>query len=211
MGSERQTNRGLFGHTRSALLATLYGHSEEWFHLRQLARLAGAGYGAVQRELKSLTEMGLVLRRSHGNQVLYCANHESPIFAEIRSLVAKTVGIHNILHSALTRFGSQIKIAFVYGSVARQQERPGSDVDLMILGEVDFGDLIGALGEAQQLAGREINPTVFPLPEFRSKLAKRNHFLETVMKDKKLFIVGNEHELGELAARQLAGTTREQR
>ena len=63
--------RGLFGQTRSALLAMLYGHADESFYLRQLARAVGSGHGALQRELKHLTDMGLILRRIQGNQVLY--------------------------------------------------------------------------------------------------------------------------------------------
>jgi len=71
---------GLFGRTRSALLTTLYGHMAQLFYLRQLVRAVGAGHGAVQRELKYLTGMGLIVRTTQGNQVLYQANRQSPIF-----------------------------------------------------------------------------------------------------------------------------------
>ena len=91
----------LFGHTRSALLGRLYGHSDESFYLRQLVRAVGAGHGALQRELKHLTDLGLIVRRVQGNQVLYQANSQSPIFSELKSLIAKTVGIHDAIRSAL--------------------------------------------------------------------------------------------------------------
>jgi hypothetical protein len=110
----------LFGHTRSALLAILYGHADQSFYLRQLARTIGAGNGAIQRELQHLTDMGLLVRRLQGNQVLYQANQQGPLFPEIKSLITKTVGIHGAIRSALVSFGSKIQIAFVYGSVARQ-------------------------------------------------------------------------------------------
>src|ERR1039458_5640737 len=93
--------RSLFGHTRSALLAMLYGHADQSFYLRQLVRTVGAGHGALQRELKHLTDMGLIVRTVQGNQVLYRANSQSPIFSEIKSLIAKTVGIHDVIRSAL--------------------------------------------------------------------------------------------------------------
>lgn len=194
-------DRSLFGRTRSALLSMFYGHSEESFYLRQLARTVGSGHGALQRELKHLTELGLLLRKTQGNQVLYRANPQSPIFPELKSLLAKTVGVHDIIRSALAPLGAEVQVAFVYGSVARQTEQPGSDVDLMVLGSVSFGEVVSALSSAQKALGREVNPTVFPVSEFRSKLAGGNHFLRSVIKEKKLFVLGNEHELAKLAAK----------
>ena len=198
--------RSLFGRTRSALLAMLYGHADQSFYVRQLVRAVGAGHGALQRELKHLTEMGLVLRRTQGNQVLYQANSQSPIFSEVKSLITKTVGIHDVIRSALVSLGSEIQIAFVYGSVARQKERADRDVDLMVLGNASFSDVVSALGPAQTALGREINPTLFPVSEFRSKLAAGNHFLRSVMKEKRLFVLGTDNELAKMASKQLAGS-----
>lgn len=204
-------SQSLFGHTRSALLVMLYGRPDESFYLRQLVRAVGTGHGALQRELKRLTDMGIIVRRSQGNQVLFQANVQSPIFPEIKSLITKTVGIHDVIRSSLASLGTEIRIAFVYGSVARQRERANSDVDLMVLGNAPFGEIVSALGPAQRALGREINPTVFAVDEFRSKLASGNHFLRSVMKEKKLFILGTENELAKLASKQLAGSTHKQR
>ncbi len=205
--SRQIAEQSLFGRTRSVLLAMIYGHADQSFYLRQLVRAVGGGHGAVQRELKHLTEMGLIVRRSQGNQVLYQANSRSPIFSEVKSLIAKTVGIHDVIRSALAPLGSEIQIAFVYGSVARQRERANSDVDLMVLGNAPFGEVVSSLGPAQGALGREINPTVFAVDEFRSKLASGNHFLRSVMKEKRLFVLGTENELAKLAAKQLAGSS----
>lgn len=200
--------QGLFGRTRAAVLAVLYGHADQSFYLRQLVRAVGTGHGALQRELQHLTNMGLILRTTQGNQVLYRANSQSPIFSEIKGLVTKTVGIHDVIRSSLAPLAPEIQIAFVYGSVARQQERANSDVDLMVVGNAPFGEVVSALGPAQRTLGREINPNVFAEDEFRSKLASGNHFLRNVMKDKKLFVLGTENELAKLASKQLAGSTR---
>ena len=202
------TNQGLFGRTRAAVLAVLYGHADQSFYLRQIVRAVGAGHGAVQRELQRLTDMGLVLRTTQGNQVLYRANSQSPIFSEMKGLITKTVGIHDVIRSSLAPLAPEIQVAFVYGSVARQQERANSDVDLMLLGNAPFGEVVSALGPAQRALGREINPTVFAVDEFRSKLASGNHFLRSVMKEKKLFVLGTENELTKLASKQLAGSAR---
>ncbi len=192
--------RNLFGQTRSALLAMLYGHADQSFYLRQLVRAVGAGHGAVQRELKHLTDMGLLVRSTQGNQVLYQANSQSPIFSEIKSLIAKTVGIHDAIRSALAALASEIQIAFVYGSVARQEERANSDVDLMVLGSAPFSEIVSALAAVQRMLAREINPTVFPVAEFQSKLRAGNHFLRSVMREKKIFLLGTEDELAKLAS-----------
>lgn len=182
-------------------MGLLFGHPERAFYLRQLARLINSGIGASQRELKQLTELGLIVRRRQGNQVLYQANSQSPVFDEIKSLVTKTVGVGGIIRSALTQLEPQIKVAFVYGSVARQSEKESSDIDLMVLGEASFSDVVAALGPAERSLGREINPTVFPVREFREKVAARNHFLNSVMRDKKIFLIGSEDELTKLAAK----------
>lgn len=203
MGPEASSRpaASLFGQTRGAVLALLYGHTEQSFYLRQLARTVGTGHGALQRELRLLTEMGLVVRTVQGNQILYRANSRSPIFSEVRSLVAKTIGLSDTIRVALATLGTRIEIAFVYGSVARQQERAGSDVDLMVVGEVSFGDVVSALGPAQKKLGREINPTVFSALELRSKLAARNHFLSSLVREKKLFLIGTQNEFAKLVAK----------
>ena len=194
-------DHALFGRTRSALLALLFGHTEESFYLRQLIRTVGTGNGALQREIKQLADMGLIVRRSQGNQVLYRANKQSPIFPEIKRLITKTVGAHDAIRSALAILEPEIEAAFVYGSVASHREQANSDVDLMVIGKAFFSDVVAALGPAQKTLRREINPTVFPTSELRSKLAAGNHFLRSVMAGKKVFVLGSEDELRKLAAK----------
>lgn len=186
----------LFGQTRGALLAVLYGHIGEAYYLRQLARLTDIGPGAVQREIRQLVEAGLVSRKTVGAQTLYSANQASPVFQEMKSLVSKTVGMHDVLASALAPLRKKINLAFVYGSVARAHEREQSDVDLMVIGNLDFGEVVEQLAGAQKMLNREVNPTVYSWKEFRKKA--RANFLKTVLADKKLFIIGNEHDLREL-------------
>jgi predicted nucleotidyltransferase len=152
--------------------------------------------------------MGLVLRRNQGNQVLYQANSHSPIFPEVKSLITKTLRVHDVIRSALASLGPQIQIAFVYGSVARQEERANSDVDLMVIGEASFGDVVSALAPGQITLRREINPAVFPATEFQARLLG-NHFLRSLMKQKKVFVLGTENELRKLAPKRLAGSPRD--
>jgi predicted nucleotidyltransferase len=196
MGTINSLSDTLFGRTRGAVLAVLFGHVGETYYLRQLARMTGIALGPVQRELRQLVDAGLVIRKTLGTHTLYSANEASPVFAEMRSLVAKTVGIHDVLLAALQPLERKINLAFVYGSVARSRESHQSDVDLMIVGRVHFADVVKLIAEAQKTLNREINPTVYAVKEFRSKV--RGNFLETVLGGKKLFLIGDENVLGEL-------------
>jgi predicted nucleotidyltransferase len=188
----------LFGRTRRAVLALLYGHADEEFYLREIIRAAGAGQGAMQRELGLLVGAGLVLRRAHGRQVYFRANPENPIYKELRGLLLKTAGVADVLREALAPLAASISVAFVYGSVARGEERRASDVDLLVVGDASFAALAQALAPAQRRLGREVNPTVFTPAEFRQKLTAGHHFLRSVTEREKLFLFGNEHDLRRL-------------
>ena len=188
----------LFGDSRKAILALLYGHADEQFYLREIVRRAGTAIGATQRELGQLTGVGLLHRVRRGNQVYYQANRENPIFAELKSILSKTSGIRDVLQEALAPLAGPIKLAFVYGSIARNEETASSDVDLMVVGEVGFADVVSALRQIEAKLGREVNPTVFGPREFREKLAAKDHFLSTVAKEKKLFVMGDEREFRRL-------------
>jgi len=196
MGTSNVLSETLFGRTRGAVLSVLYGHVGKGFYLRQLARLTDIALGPVQREIRQLVEAGLVTRKTVGAQTLYSANQKSPVFREIKSLVNKTVGMRDILADALDPLRERINLAFVYGSVARSRETENSDVDLMIVGKVDFDEVIAGLAGAEKTLNREVNPTVYSIREFGKKV--RGNFLKTVLADKKLFIIGDEDDLREL-------------
>lgn len=202
MGTVITLSDTLFGRTRGAVLAVLYGHVGESYYLRQLARMTGIALGPVQRELRQLVDAGLVTKRIHGTQTLFTANEANPIFAEMRSIVAKTVGMHDVLLAALSPFEKKIDLAFVYGSVARAGETEQSDVDLMVVGTAGFADVVDRIANAQKTLNREINPTVYTAREFTSKL--RGNFLKTVLGGKKLFIIGDEDDLRELGRQPMA-------
>jgi len=190
----------LFGKTRQAVLSLLYGHADESFYLRQILRVVGGGMGAVQRQINALVDAGLVTRSHKGKQIYYQANAQSPIYGELKSIIIKTAGIGDILKIALAPLAQQIDCAFIYGSVARGTEKADSDVDVVVVGDITFSDVVAALSPAQETIGREINPTVYPPDEFRAKLLKKNHFIRTILTGEKIYLVGDDHELKKLAA-----------
>lgn len=194
----------LFGKTKRAILALLFGHTDEAYYVREISRVAEVGLGAAQRELKRLSDAGIVRRTVRGHQVYYQANPDCPVFPELRGLVMKTAGGPDVLQAALAPLADRIRVACIYGSLATGAVQRGSDVDLLVVGDVAFGEIVAALGAAQEKLGREVNPTVYPLAEFQQKLAEGHHFLTRVVRGPKVFVIGDAHELARLAEQRLA-------
>ena len=188
----------LFGKTQRALLALFFTQPEQSFYLRQIVRMARIGQGATQRELARWVKAGLLLRTRRGNQVNYQANSASPVFAELKALTVKTTGVADVLQEALDGLSGRITAAFVHGSLAQGTEKADSDVDVVVVGDATFRDVVAALNGAQEKMGREVNPTVYSETEFRKKLRAGHHFLTTVIKTPKLFLIGDKHELKRL-------------
>ena len=194
----------LFGAYRRDVLALLLLHPEDSTHVREIARAIGKAPGTLLRELNALAAAGVLVRKPLGNQVHFQANPACPIYEDLRNILKKTVGVADVLREALAPLGDRIRAAFVYGSVARGEERARSDLDVMVVGEASFGDVVAALAPAQESLRREVNPSVYPALEFRKKLAAGNPFLKRVLAERKIFIVGGEDDLGKPAAHRPA-------
>ena len=185
-------------------MALLFGNADRSFHHREIVRRVKTGSGAVQKELAHLTTTGLAVSRRVGNQVHYQANAASSIFAELKSLIHKTSGIAEILKEALSPLSDRISVAFVYGSFAKGTETANSDIDVMIIGGATFSEVVVPLGEAQDEFDREINPSVYPIEEFVSKLSTGHHFLSTLINEPKIFLIGNQNDFGKLVEKRVA-------
>lgn len=194
----------LFSKTRRAVLGLLYGHVDEAFYLRQIARVCGGGLGAVQRELAKLSGAGILRRTVRGPLVFFQADPNCPVFDELKSIIVKTAGTADVIRAALAPLANRIGIALVYGSTARGEQTRQSDVDLLVVGDVAFSDVLSALAPAQETLRREVNPTVYPPDEFRSKVTAGQHFLCSVVKEAKVFVIGDERELAGLAQKRVA-------
>jgi len=199
VGSAHTVGTALFGKTQRAMLALFFGRPEQSFYLRQIVRTAGVGLGAAQRELARWVEAGLLVRTRRGNQVYFQANAESPVFAELKALTVKTAGVADVLRDALAGLAARIRVAFVHGSLARGTGKASSDVDVMVIGTVSFGEVVSALQPAQRTIGREVNPSVYSEREYQAKLQAQHHFLTSVLATPRIYIVGGERELSRLA------------
>ncbi len=186
------------------MLALLFCHSDESFYFREIERSVGMGRGSVQRELTNLVNTGLVIRRKRGNQVFYQANVKSAIFSELKSMMIKTAGVADVLREALIPLTEKITTAFIYGSLAKGTETADSDVDVLIIGDVKFAEIVDLLGIAQESIGREVNPSVYPVKEFIAKVSQGHHFVASLIGEQKIFLIGDEDVFGKLVEKRLA-------
>lgn len=194
-----QVQDWLFPRVRRAVLTLLMMDPDKRWHLREVVRRADCAVGTVRRELKGLVDCGIAIESRDGNRTYYQANSQCPVYVELAGLIRKTSGLAGVLRAPLAGLGERVKIAFVYGSQARQEAGPSSDVDVMVIGEVGFAEVVSALAQAQDILGREINPTVYSPEEFAQKSSSGHHFVRSVLKGPKLFLIGDADELGRLA------------
>jgi predicted nucleotidyltransferase len=188
----------LFGTVRTRLLSALLLHPENSSHARELARRIDAPAGSTNRELAKLADAGILLRQHIGNQVHYRANRDCPVFAELAGLLRKTSGMATTLADALHPLASQIECALIFGSVARGEETAYSDVDVLILGDIGFAEVLEALYPVQDQVKREINPAVYRTDDFRAKFASGNTWAREVVDKPKLFLIGTADEFTKL-------------
>ena len=186
----------LFSEYRRRVLALLLLHPDERYHVREIARLTNTTAGTLHRELSKLAKSKVLLREQSGNQVYYQANRNFPIYTELSSILKKTSGLVDVLFDFLTPLAEKIEVAFVFGSVAKGTENLGSDIDVLIIGEVDFTEAVAVLYAAQASLGREINPKIYSREQWKASLQKQDLFIQEVLNNPKLFIMGAEHDLG---------------
>jgi predicted nucleotidyltransferase len=186
----------LFKDYRRRVLGLLLLHPDKRYHVREIARLTGTVAGTLHKELTKLAEAGLLTKEVSGNQVQYGANRSCPIFEELASILRKTSGLVDVLADSLESLADKIDVAFVFGSVASGKETAGSDVDVLIIGDISFSEVVKALYNAQTILNREINPKVYSKMEWEQMRKKKDAFVKEIMSKPKLFLVGAADELG---------------
>ena len=194
----------LFGAYRRQILALLLLRADESFHVREIGRLTGVPAGSLHRELKLLSDAGLLLRSVSGNQVRYQVDRAFPIQEELTGIFRKTSGLADVLRDALAPIAGKIRLAFIFGSVARGKERTTSDVDVLVVGAVSFAVVVEALSRAGARLRREVNPVVMTVSDFKAKLAKGDRFAARVAREPKIILLGDAGEFAELAENRAA-------
>jgi len=192
----------LFPKTRRTVLAALFMDPKREWYLSDLARHLKVQPSSLQRELASLVIAGILRRREDGNRAYYSAETESPVFGDLYGLLLRTAGLRDVLANTLEPFRECINVAFVYGSLAREEEKAASDIDLMVIGRIGLAELAPALKNAEVTLLRPVNPSIYTPKEIAEKLATGHHFLGTVMSKEKLFVLGDKDDLAAATQRE---------
>ena len=194
----------LFGAYRRQILALLLLRPGESFYVREIGRLTGVPAGSLHRELKLLSDAGLLARSVAGNQVRYQVDAACPIREELAGIFRKTAGLADVLRDSLAPLAGKIRVAFVFGSVAQGKERATSDVDVLVVGSATFAAVVQALNRAGERLRREVNPVVMTKSAFEAKLANRDRFVTRVAREPKIFLLGDAGEFAELTENRAA-------
>jgi predicted nucleotidyltransferase len=185
----------LFTQTQQRVLGLLFGQPERSFRMSELIALAGAGTGAVQREVVRLVASGLVSVVPRDGRKVYRANEHSPIFGELCSIVDRTSGVGEQLRRALAPLGQDIALAILFGSVAKETDRADSDIDLLVVSDaLLLEDIFRILGPVEKRLGRRINPTLYTTAELDVRRRSNNPFVTKVLSGRHRVLLGELHD-----------------
>lgn len=183
--------------TRKAIIQFYFYNPEKKYYLRELERILNFPVQNIRRELLELEKSGIFKREKLGKQVYYFLNKESPIFNELKKIISKTIGIEAQLKKVLTKI-SNIKIAFIFGSYAKEKEDSFSDIDLMLIGSPNEDKLISKITKIEREINREINYHIFSLTDWGGEIQEKNSFLENILSQPKIFLIGDGNDLSKI-------------
>lgn len=177
--------------TTRKILGLLFSNPNDKFYIRQLERLTDEPVSAVRRELKKLETSGLLLSKEEAKVKYFWVNKENPIYEDLKRIILKTQAIGDTLRNLIKKIPG-IKIAFIYGSVAKSEENITSDIDLMIISDIDSIKIHSKISKIEDKIKRTINYNLIGEKELKTK---KTDFLKRVLKEKKIFLIGTENEL----------------
>jgi predicted nucleotidyltransferase len=179
---------------RVRLLTLFITHPSESFYIRQITRITGETYNNIRQELQNLAALGFIQEERQANALYYKVNTEHFLFPEIKILILKTEAVGDRLREALSTLGN-IQVAFLYGSTAKGTDFPSSDIDLMVIGEVNLDVLDKMINTIEEEIGRTVNYTLFSAKEWQNRVKQRNSFVKDVLIHKKIFLIGDINDL----------------
>jgi len=178
--------------TKRNLLKLFLTNPERPFYTREIARLTGEPLNAVRRELGYLERTGLLKSRREGNLKYFAVVKEFPFYTELKKIIYATVGLGDYLRDRMEN-SEAVELAFIYGSVAKGEEREKSDIDLFVVGEIEEEELHKLVSDIEKEIGREINYTLMTKKEFDQRSERGEPFITRIEKEEKLMLKGNLH------------------
>lgn len=179
---------------RLAIFRLYFTNPDKSFYLRELERELDIPVSMLRKELINLEKDGLFISSRTGNLLYYSLNKKYPLYNEIKSIVFKTIGIRGTLSKKLSSL-KNIDVAFIYGSYAKNQDRAKSDIDLFLIGNIDENRLLEKVNKLEKEFKREINYSLYSRKDFKKKKEQKDSFIEDVLENKKVFLIGEEDDL----------------
>lgn len=180
---------------RQRILVRFFADESRRFYINEMARFVGTTQGTCRRELNKLVDMRLLMSTREGNLQFYQINKRNPLYREFKTIIQKTIGIEPHLKNTL-RSVEGIVFAFIFGSYAKKEFKPESDIDLAVIGDIREEMLMKILKDIEKTVGREINYHLYALTEFKEKI-KASSFVRNIIKDC-IMVAGDEREFGKL-------------
>ena len=185
---------------RAGILRLLFTNPDKSFYMQEIGRILGKKPGNFQRTINNMEKEGVIISEYKANARYFKVNKEYPLYKEMKSIVFKTVGVAGILTESLQKLGD-VKYAFIYGSYAKAKENNLSDIDLIIIGNCPEEALINRLDAIEELLRREVNYKLYTINIFKKELKEVEPFLENILKEKKIMLIGDENELRKIFPR----------
>lgn len=185
----------LFTKTQQSILGLLYANSNKRYYTNEILRITSMGTGTITRELQKMVAAELLTSTKDGNQNYYQANKDNPIFNELVGIVRKTFGMAEVIQQACMPMQEDIEYAFIYGSIAKGEDTANSDIDLLIISELTFAEVMNNLAQAEQTLARKINPSIYTKKQIKTKIKQKNSFVTRILDQPKLWVLGTEDEL----------------
>lgn len=192
---KRRAIDALFSRTRREILGATYDQPDRWWYLSELAGHLNTTPSSLQRELQSLVLSGILRQRRDGKRIYFRAEEKSSIFDELRSIVAKTMGVAAALERTLAEFDDRIACAFLSGSLERGDENELSEVDLVVIGSVGLSDLSPPLLKLETKYKLDFDATCYSPEGFLKKVADQNHLVVNLLREEKVFLIGDDNDL----------------
>jgi predicted nucleotidyltransferase/predicted transcriptional regulator with HTH domain len=181
---------------RAKILEYYFNQPDLEIYLRELARSIKEDPANLCREMDRLVDEDIFVYRVSGKQKYFKLNKDYIFYKELKSIVARSLGIESKLVKALISTKG-ITASFIYGSYADGREKAGSDIDLFIIGNKSEQDeFIEKINSLEKRFGREINYRFFSINDFAKSIKEKNSFIINILKNKKIFLIGNEKDIG---------------
>ena len=179
---------------RAALLRLFYTNPDQSYYMQEIGRILGKKPGYFQRTLNKMVDEQILVSEPKANVRYFKANKDYQLYEELKSIVFKTVGVLGSIREIFQNVGG-VEYCFIYGSFAKNEQTSMSDVDLVVVGDVDEDIIIKKLDRLEQVLKREINYKLYTLNEFRRVLRNKEPFVSEIVRDKKTMVIGDEDEL----------------